>query len=180
MTASPQLAILFGTEMGTSESIAADATEAARQAGFEPLFAEMNAVDMAQLAEMKRLIIVTSTYGDGDVPMSGEMFWEALSADDAPRLDGLSYGVLAIGDSSYITFCEAGRAIDTRLAELGATRIIERVDCDVDYEDDANDWIARAIPAALHTGNTPTPDAAGDPADVDLEDGAAAGGGHTW
>jgi sulfite reductase (NADPH) flavoprotein alpha-component len=95
---------------------------------------------------MENLIVVVSTYGEGEMPDNAHIFWEALSATTAPRLEALNYGVLALGDTSYEYFCQAGKLIDTRLEQLGAKRLGPRVDCDVDYEDAATAWLGETIP----------------------------------
>ena len=91
------------------------------------------------------MLIVTSTYGEGEMPDNAELFWEALSAESAPRLEGMDFAVLALGDTGYDGFCQAGKLIDMRLEQLGAQRIVPRVDCDVDYEDVAAAWIAATV-----------------------------------
>ncbi|MEM9247839.1 MAG: sulfite reductase flavoprotein subunit alpha [Pseudomonadota bacterium] len=142
------LDILYGTQTGTAEILATEAAEKARAKGFTPRVAELDAVDIAQLAAMQNLIVVVSTYGEGEMPDNAHQFWEALSADTAPRLEALSFGILALGDTSYEHFCQAGKLIDMRLEQLGARRMIDRVDCDVDYEDAAEAWLVKAIPEA--------------------------------
>ena len=138
--------ILYGTQTGNAEIIATDAGEKARSKGFLPRIAELDDVDMDTLASMKNMLVVVSTYGEGEMPDNAHLFWEALSASTAPRLDNLNYGVLALGDTGYELFCQAGRLIDTRLEQLGAKRIVNRVDCDIDYEDLAEKWIADVLP----------------------------------
>ncbi len=144
------LDILYGTQTGTSETIAEEAAEKARAKGFIPRLAEMDEVEMDQLAAMENLLVVVSTYGEGEMPDNAHMFWEALTASTAPRLENLNYGVLALGDTSYEHFCQAGKLVDTRLEQLGAKRMLDRVDCDLDYEDAAEAWLDQAIP---DTGN---------------------------
>ncbi len=146
--AAKPLDILFGTQTGTAESLAEDAAELARAKGYNPRVAELDEIEMDQLAEMEDLIIVVSTYGEGEMPDNAELFWDALTASTAPRLEQLNYGVLALGDTSYEHFCQAGKLLDTRLEQLGAKRMLAHVDCDVDYEDAAEAWIAEAIPEA--------------------------------
>ncbi|MEM1301757.1 MAG: sulfite reductase subunit alpha [Pseudomonadota bacterium] len=140
------LDIIYGTQTGTSEILAQDAAAKARAKGFTPRVAEMDEVDMAALAAMQNLIVIVSTYGEGEMPDNAHAFWEALSASTAPRLESLSYGVLALGDTSYEHFCQAGKLVDTRLEQLGAKRLSARVDCDIDYEDAAEAWLTATLP----------------------------------
>lgn len=142
------LDIIFGTQTGTAEILAEDAAEKARAKGFTPRVAEMDEVSMEHLASMQNLIVVVSTYGEGEMPDNAHQFWEALSSSTAPRLESLNYGVLALGDTSYEHFCQAGKLVDTRLEQLGAKRFGERVDCDIDYEDPAEAWLTSVIPDA--------------------------------
>ncbi len=144
------LDIIFGTQTGTAETIAEEAAEKARAKGFLPRIAEMDEIEMDQLAQMENLIVVVSTYGEGEMPDNAHQFWENLAASTAPRLENLTYGVLALGDTSYEYFCQAGKLVDTRLEQLGAKRMLDRVDCDLDFEDAAEAWMEKAIP---DTGN---------------------------
>ena len=102
---------------------------------------------MEELAEMEDVLIVVSTYGEGEMPFNAEMFWDEIEAAP-PVLEGLQYGVLALGDTAYEQFCQAGKDIDAMLEQCGATRRVDRVDCDLNYEKDADAWIDRAIPMA--------------------------------
>ncbi|MEM9138432.1 MAG: sulfite reductase subunit alpha [Pseudomonadota bacterium] len=138
--------IIFGTQTGNAEAVAEEAAALARTKGFSPRVAEMDAVEMDHLAGMENLIVVVSTYGEGEMPDNAQIFWDALSATTAPRLESLQYGVLALGDTSYEHFCQAGKLIDTRLEQLGATRLAARVDCDIDYEEVATTWLAETMP----------------------------------
>ncbi|MEM7007433.1 MAG: sulfite reductase flavoprotein subunit alpha, partial [Pseudomonadota bacterium] len=95
---------------------------------------------------MKCVLFVCATYGEGEMPDNALLFWEALTAPDAPRLEGLQYSVLGLGDQAYEHFCNAGKILDRRLEELGAKRILPRVDCDIDYEENAEAWMAEALP----------------------------------
>ncbi|WP_106743446.1 diflavin oxidoreductase [Yoonia maritima] len=140
--------IIFGTQTGNAETVAESAANLARTKGFTPRVAEMDDISIDQLAAMQNLIVIISTYGEGEMPDNAHQFWDALSASTAPRLESLNYGVLALGDTSYDAFCQAGKLVDTRLEQLGAKRLSDRVDCDVDFEDAAEAWVANTIPDA--------------------------------
>ncbi|QRM57839.1 sulfite reductase subunit alpha [Sinorhizobium sp. BG8] len=154
-TASP-LHILFGSQTGNAEGVAMDAANAARAAGMQPVVEALDDVDLARFATMKRVLVVTSTYGEGEMPDNAQLFWETLASDDAPRLEAMHFGVLALGDTGYDGFCQSGKLIDTRLEQLGATRMLARVDCDVDYENVASSWVSDAMPlaAAVNAGGS--------------------------
>ena len=135
------LNILYGSQTGTAEAVCKDLKKFAATQGFDGSIEELNAVDPADLAAMNHLLIVTSTYGEGDPPDNATAFCEKLMAVDSPALPAtLNYSVLGLGDTSYAHFNRAARTIDARLAELGATRVAEIVPCDVDYDDDYAIW----------------------------------------
>ena len=108
--------------------------------GFETRVVGMENYATIDLTKEKRLVIVTSTYGDGEMPDNAQSFWDYLKNGTAPRLENLEYSVLALGDRNYVQFCQAGKAFDVRLEELGAKRIHPRTDCDVDYEGPSAEW----------------------------------------
>ncbi len=140
------LHILFGTQTGNCESLANDAANCAKTHGLAPIVKSMDAVEIGQLAQMHYLLIITSTYGAGAMPDNAEMLWAAANSAAAPRLENVNYSVLALGDTSYDEFCKAGIDWDNRLTELGAKRVYDRVDCDVDFETAAENWISSVIP----------------------------------
>lgn len=140
------LNILYGTQTGTSESVAEDAATLAKAQGLKPIVQSMDEVDVNELVAMEYLLIITSTYGEGEMPDNAQILWGAVKEDDAPNLDNMRYSVLALGDTGYDLFCQAGIDWDNRLEKLGAKRLYNRVDCDVDYEDPAEAWIAAVIP----------------------------------
>ena len=141
------LQIAYGTQGGNAEFLADNAAEMARQHGFVPEITPLDEVDMASLGAIRRLLVITSTYGEGEMPDTAQGFWAELAGPDAPRLEGMYFGVLALGDSIYDGFCQAGKDIDARLAELGATRCADRLDCDLDYQKPAEAWLAATLPA---------------------------------
>lgn len=144
-TARLTLHVLVGTQTGTAETIADDLARAASGFGVTATASGLDDIEVERLPSLGHLVVITSTYGEGEMPDNAELFWDALQASTAPRLDGLKYSVLALGDSSYDGFCQAGKLIDTRLEQLGAERVLARVDCDVDYEEPAAAWTTEAL-----------------------------------
>ena len=139
------LTILFGTELGNAEALAMRARKSAARLGFAVKLADMADTTPAQMAEVTNLLLIASTWGEGDPPQRAVDFYEAILADDAPRFDKTRFAVLALGDRAYAQFCEVGRRFDERLAALGATRIVDRIDCDLDFETPAGGWIDAAL-----------------------------------
>ena len=147
------LHILYGTQTGNAEAVAEDAAAVATAKGWSPHIVEMDAVEMDALAAMEDVLVIISTYGEGDMPDNAHIFWQALTASTAPRLEHMRYGVFALGDSSYEHFCQAGKLIDTRFEQLGAVRLTARMDTDLDYEDHVEAWLEGAIALNEATAN---------------------------
>ncbi|MGN6408405.1 MAG: sulfite reductase subunit alpha [Curtobacterium sp.] len=137
--------VLFGTQTGNAEFLADELVAGAKARGLGGRATALDAVTPEQLAGMSHVLVVTSTYGEGEMPDNAGLFWDAIQATTVPRLEGLQYAVLGLGDTSYDEFCQAGKLLDTRFEQLGATRIHERVDCDVDFEDPAALWTAAVL-----------------------------------
>jgi len=163
VTTRPPLRILFGTQTGNAEGVAEDAAAAAKAQGFDVSVSGLDEIALEEFAGLQNVLIITSTYGEGEMPDNAELFWEALTSTVAPRLEGVSFSVLALGDTGYDGFCQAGKLIDTRLEQLGANRIFARADCDVDYEAHAAEWVQGAVGSlvtvagASGTPSTPPP-----------------------
>ena len=145
--AAEPLTIVFASESGNSEKLAGDVAKQSRALGFKPTLVDMADLDVATLAKLRRLVVIAATWGEGEPPGRAARAYGELMADTAPRLDGIEYGVLALGDTAYAEFCAAGKKIDERLAELGAKRVVERVDCDLDFAAPAGAWIGGALKA---------------------------------
>jgi sulfite reductase (NADPH) flavoprotein alpha-component len=136
------LLFLYGSQTGSSEGLAKRFAKEAKKRGFETRVVGMEDHTTIDLTKERRVVIVTSTYGDGEMPDNAQPFWDYLKNGTAPRLENLEFSVLALGDRNYVQFCEAGKAFDVRLEALGAKRIHPRTDCDVDYEGPSSEWFA--------------------------------------
>ncbi len=150
------LTILYGSQTGTSEALAKKNAKAAEAKGFAPKLVCMEKFDTVDLTKEERMLVITSTYGDGDPPDNAQPFWSWLVSDAAPRLEKTKFSVLALGDTNYPMFCEFGKKCDARLEALGAKRVHPRVDCDVDYETAANAWSEAALAALAGANGTVT------------------------
>ncbi len=128
------LNIVFGSQTGTAEELAYDIQKLFREKGSESQIFELDDISMDKLEQINKLLIVTSTTGDGEIPDNGINFWQSLLAATNLNLSNLNYGVLALGDSSHYDFCNAGKIIDEKLQTLGANRVIERQECDYDTD----------------------------------------------
>ncbi|MGH8249776.1 MAG: assimilatory sulfite reductase (NADPH) flavoprotein subunit [Steroidobacteraceae bacterium] len=141
----PVATIVHGSQTGNGRRIAESLSARLQGLGIATRLLRAGEYPLRALAQERRLFVVMSTHGDGDPPDDARAFTDFLFGRRAPRLPSLEYSVLALGDTSYPRYCEIGRRIDERLAELGATRLHDRADCDVDYEAPAADWSARAV-----------------------------------
>jgi sulfite reductase (NADPH) flavoprotein alpha-component len=141
------LTIVYASESGNSEKLAGDLAKAARKNGLKPTIIDMAELDLSALASAKRLVVIAATWGEGEPPGRVVRAYSELMSEGAPRLDGVEFGVLALGDTAYAEFCAIGGKIDERLAALGGKRIIDRVDCDLDFAEPAARWIGDAVKA---------------------------------
>ena len=139
------LTIIYASESGNSEKLAGDVAKAARKNGFKPSIIDMADLEMPALASAKRLVVIAATWGEGEPPARAIRAYNELMGEGAPRLDGVEFGVLALGDTAYAEFCAIGKKIDERLAALGGKRVVDRVDCDLDFAEPAARWIGDAV-----------------------------------
>jgi len=159
--------LLFGSQTGNAESLAKKFIKLLKKSGFEPEIHDLAAYDRSRITKEKNLLVITSTYGDGEPPDNAADFYNWILSDSAPRLDGINFSVLALGDTSYPDFCKCGIDFDTRFESLGATRVFKRIDSDVDTDAPFAEWtagvmaalapsiaVAKAGPAVVETEDT--------------------------
>lgn len=139
------LTILYGSQTGNAKAVANKIKVAAEQQGIAVKLADIGSYKTTALAKEKYLLIVTSTYGEGEPPESAVAFHKFLFSKKAPKLDGLKYAILGLGDTSYEFFCKTAIDFDEQLAALGAKRLHARADLDVDYAAQAASWTETAV-----------------------------------
>ncbi len=148
--------IVYATDTGNSKELAGMLSAAAEAKGIPTKVTDLADYKTRGLKDEQDVLIIAATHGEGEPPPAALDFFEFVQGKRAPKLDGVRFAVLALGDSTYEHYCAAGRILDERFAELGAERLLDRVECDVDYEDDADAWIAALVeqltPVAVPAG----------------------------
>ena len=139
------LTILFGSQTGNAAGLAEKTAKLASNYGLEASVVDMDGYDKSNLANIKRLLVITSTWGEGEMPDNAEELWQSVQSG-APALSAMHYSVCAIGDTSYDEFCKAGLDWDDKLSSLGASSVQEIKLCDVDYEPPWVEWVQEALP----------------------------------
>ena len=143
--AAEPLTILFASESGNAERLAQDVAKLAKKSGFKPRIVDFADLEIADLPKQSRLVVIAATWGEGEPPSRATRAYADLMGASAPRLEGTNFAVLALGDTAYAEFCGVGKALDARLAELGAMRAVDRIDCDLDFEAPATAWIKSTL-----------------------------------
>lgn len=141
----PRISVLYGSQTGNSKKVAVQLAERARNQGLDVVVSDLNDYPVKQLRTEKIVFLVVSTHGEGEPPVAAEEFHKWLMGSRAPNLDGLQFAVCALGDKSYLQFCQTGKEMDARLEELGAKRLLDRLDCDVEYEAATEWWVGAAL-----------------------------------
>ena len=140
-----KITVLYGTETGNSELLAMDICKTGEQSGLECVNFGMDEIENSEFCDIENLLIICSTWGDGEQPDNAIDLFDYVEGLGGSDLENMKFSVLALGDTAFDLFCEAGKEWDRILEEKGAKRIYGRVDCDVDYEDDAEEWIENVI-----------------------------------
>lgn len=139
------LTVFYASESGNAEALALRTKKLAQKHGLDAKVIDFADADLATLSKAKNIIVYAATWGEGDPPSRAVDFYNALMSEEAPRLEGVRFAVLALGDTAYAQFCATGKAIDARLEALGATRAFDRVDLDLDYAKQAAEWTEKAL-----------------------------------
>ena len=142
-----KLTVLYGTESGNAEKLADLSAKIAKKRGFKAIVKNMSEITPADLAKAENLLVIVSTWGEGDPPESATSFYKEIMHGVAVDLKKVSYSVCALGDTSYERFCQIGKDLDARLETLGGKRISPRQDCDVDFEEPHAQWLEAALGA---------------------------------
>ncbi|GAB1532100.1 MULTISPECIES: assimilatory sulfite reductase (NADPH) flavoprotein subunit [Brevibacillus] len=151
---SKEVTVLFGSQSGNSQKLAKVLTGKLQEHGFHVTLSSMSDFKTNALKKVENLLVVVSTHGDGEPPDNAISFHEFLHSKRAPQLEGLRFSVLALGDTSYEWFCQTGKEFDKRLEELGGKRLTPRVDCDVDYDEHASEWMNQVLASLSETSAT--------------------------
>jgi sulfite reductase (NADPH) flavoprotein alpha-component len=145
-TPTSKVTILYGSQSGNSKKAANQTADALKAAGSEVVVTDMSEYKPAQLKNEKLLLFVIATYGEGEPPAAAEELHKYIFSSRAPKLSAdTQFAVLALGDKSYLQYCQTGKDFDEQLEKLGAKRLADRVDCDVDWHDDAENWIKTVV-----------------------------------
>ncbi|MES2620155.1 MAG: flavodoxin domain-containing protein [Bacteroidota bacterium] len=139
-----KITIAYGTETGNSKKIANQLAARAKQMKVNPKVVSMEQYKLTDLEKEEYFFTIVSTHGDGEPPAAAKKFYEHIHSSNS-NLPKLKYSVLALGDTAYPLFCKTGADVDARFQKLGGTRLVDRKDCDVDFEPEANLWIDEVL-----------------------------------
>tara|TARA_Y100001970_G_scaffold247843_1_gene316911 strand:+ start:501 stop:956 length:456 start_codon:yes stop_codon:yes gene_type:complete len=139
------LLLIFGTETGNAEELAEDAANMAKGFDLEATVMDMEDIEPDDISTSKRLIVVCSTWGEGEQPVNAQDLYDNVTETEDGSMDGVNFAVLALGDTAFEFFCESGKEWDTILEEKGGKRVNERIDCDTDYDDYAEEWLEATL-----------------------------------
>ncbi len=139
------LLLIFGTETGNAEELAEDAANLADSFNLLPTVMDMEDITPEDLSRSKRLLVICSTWGEGEQPVNAQDLYDAVSDSADESMEGVNFAVLALGDTAFEFFCESGKEWDTILEKKGGNRINDRLDADTDYDDYSEEWIEATL-----------------------------------
>lgn len=140
-----KVTVLSASQTGNAKSVADKLAERLTAEGVNVTRTSLKDYKAKNIADEKLVLLVTSTQGEGEAPEEGVVLLKLLNGKKVPKLDRLQFAVLGLGDSSYPNFCQAGKDFDQRFYDLGATRLFERVDADLDFQATADQWINEIV-----------------------------------
>ncbi len=143
----PSVAILWGSQTGSSEGLAKRLAKELEKNGALTRVIDMASAELASLKPSEPVAIITSTYGDGEPPDNAAELYASVMSAEAPSLKDIPFAVLALGDSSYPDYCKCGKDFDRRFEELGGQRMFQRLDCDVDFDNEFKSFTAQLVSA---------------------------------
>ena len=139
------LLLIFGTETGNAEELAEDAAGLAKNYDLNPNVMDMEDINPDDISSSKRVIVICSTWGEGEQPVNAQDLYDAVSETEEGSMNGVNFAVLALGDTAFELFCESGKEWDAILEEKGGKRANDRLDCDTDFDDYAEEWIETTL-----------------------------------
>jgi sulfite reductase (NADPH) flavoprotein alpha-component len=153
-----KITLAYGTETGNSKKIMTQLSNAAKKAGAQVKLIALDQYKAAtELAKEEYFFLALSTHGDGEAPDAAKKFYEFVHSAEAPKLDKLKFGIIALGDTAYPLFCQAGVDIDVQFEKLGGKRLLDRIDCDVDYTANAEAWVSNVLALLSENHNASAP-----------------------
>ena len=139
------LLLIFGTETGNAEELAEDAANMAKDFDLEATVMDMEDIEPDEISSSKRLIVVCSTWGEGEQPVNAQDLYDSVEETEEGSMEGVNFAVLALGDTAFELFCESGKEWDAIPEEKGGNRVNDRIDCDTDYDDYAEEWLEATL-----------------------------------
>jgi len=137
--------VLYGSQTGNSQSVAETLALRLQEIGIDADLHSMRDYKTKELKSVERLFVIISTHGEGEPPDNAIGFYEHAFSRKMPKLDGVQFSVLSLGDESYEFFCQTGKEVDDLFEKLGGERVVQRADCDVDFEEAANEWVDEVV-----------------------------------
>ncbi|MBN6092325.1 MULTISPECIES: assimilatory sulfite reductase (NADPH) flavoprotein subunit [Staphylococcus] len=153
------ITVVYGSETGNAQSLAEIFADRLVEHNYTVKLTAMDEIKQKEFKKVEDLFVITATHGEGDPPDNALTFHEFIHSRKAPKLENVRFSVLALGDESYEYFCQTGKDFDAKLLELGAERLADRQDCDLDFDDLAEKWMNKNIEILNQStghGSTPT------------------------